>query len=105
MMKSLFHTMSVTINIIAVLGFFFLIGILVNIAMTDPEEIVQDIHADVAADTERQYYEVETHGTAIDRCVRAGLVAESYLQAGSSSAYSYWMDVRERDCNEAGMLY
>ena len=62
-----------------------------------------DIQNEVADDFERQYRDVEKYGTAIDKCVRAGLVAEGHLQAGNQSAYARWKTIEREDCRTAGV--
>jgi len=67
------------------------------------EREVGNIQSKVAQDVTAQYYEVSRHGTAIDRCVRAGMVAEAYLQAANSELYARWKEVEKTDCQEAGL--
>ena len=62
-----------------------------------------NIQTQVAKDFERQYNDVRKHGNAIDVCVRAGLVAESYLQAGDSASYAKWKNIESTDCRAAGL--
>jgi hypothetical protein len=61
------------------------------------------IQQTVAEDQAQQYSDVVRSGTAIDRCVKAGLVAEAYLQAGESASYDQWKAVEEADCKAAGV--
>ena len=57
----------------------------------------------VANDFEVQYAAVVQSGTLIDRCVRAGLVAEGYLQAANNQKYMEWKGVETADCKAAGV--
>jgi len=67
------------------------------------EELYDDITNDVAAEAERQYRAVKDHGSQVDTCVRAGQVAEAYLQAGNDARFSEWIAIREEECRKAGM--
>lgn len=61
------------------------------------------IHDQVAADSIEQYEMVKrTNGSAVDACVRAGLVAESFLQGKNEAKYQEWKAVEARDCEAAG---
>ena len=64
---------------------------------------LDSIHQQVSNDFERQYRDVEKYGSAMDKCVRAGLVAEGHLQAGNSSSYEHWKWVEKMDCRAAGL--
>lgn len=72
---------------------------------TDEEvdQKVADMHGDVAADWISQYQDASNYGDAMDRCVRAGFVVESYLQAGQSENYRKWKQIEREDCREAGL--
>jgi len=70
-------------------------------AMTD--SAMQDIHDKVASDAEEQYRMVEEHGTAIDKCVHAGLVAEAYLQGNNEESYARWKAIERLNCVNAGV--
>lgn len=61
------------------------------------------IHEKVAADAEIQYGIVSRNGTAMDRCVQAGLAAQAQLQAKNEAAYTTWKKVEAHDCAEAGV--
>ena len=76
------------------------INALVNV---EADRGMDRIHNQVADDFERQYQDVTVSGTAMDRCVRAGLVAEGHLQAGNQSAYAQWKRTESRDCRAAGL--
>lgn len=99
--KSVVKGVFVTIVVIMVLLF------IIALAMPTEEQIDQgmtDLKTDVAADFERQYQSASLHGTMVDRCVRAGLVAEGYLQAGNEVKYSSWKQVEQADCAAAGLM-
>ena len=76
------------------------INVLVNVQADRGMDRIQN---QVADDFERQYQDVTVSGTAIDRCVRAGLVAEAHLQAGNQSAYAQWKRTESSDCRAAGL--
>lgn len=61
------------------------------------------IQQNVAEEQAQQYTDVARSGTPIDRCAKAGLVAEAYLQAGESVKYDQWKAVEQADCEAAGM--
>ena len=85
----------------------FTIIFLIALAAPSAEEVqqgVDDIHNQVALDAEQQYAAVAEHGTAVDRCVRAGLVAESYLQGNNDAEYAEWKQIEKEDCNAAGII-
>ena len=99
--KSVVKGVFVTIVVILVLL------VIIALAMPSEEEIDQgmtDLKTDVAADFERQYQSASLHGTMVDRCVRAGLVAEGYLQAGDEAKYAQWKRVEDVDCQAAGLV-
>lgn len=64
---------------------------------------IQPYQSEVAKNFEEQYAQVKAHGTMIDRCVRAGLVAEGYLQAQDNVNFAKWVDIKSADCKAAGM--
>jgi hypothetical protein len=85
----------------------FVFIILIALAMPSEEEMnagMTDLKTDVAADFERQYQSASLHGTTVDKCVRAGLVAEGYLQAGDEAKYAEWKGVEAVDCKAAGVM-
>lgn len=65
--------------------------------------VMQDVHQQVVNDAEEQYRMVERSGTAIDKCVRAGLVAEAHLQAKDESSYRTWKAIENLNCANAGV--
>jgi hypothetical protein len=56
-----------------------------------------------ADEFEAQYNLTTKGGNAMDRCVRAGLVAEAHLQAQNFREYENWKDQERRDCRRAGL--
>lgn len=62
-----------------------------------------DIHNQVANDAVKQYEITVRSGTAVDRCVHAGLVAAAYLQAQDEQNYSTWKSKQTTDCQAAGL--
>jgi hypothetical protein len=61
------------------------------------------LQSGVAKDYEDQYNMAKISGTKIDLCVRAGLVAEGYLQAKDQSNYAKWKRIQKSDCDAAGL--
>ena len=57
----------------------------------------------VAKDAEAQYSIADRNGTAIDRCVHAGIVAAAYLQAQDEKNYQIWKSRESSDCSIAGV--
>lgn len=57
----------------------------------------------VIDDFEKQYEIVSRSGSAMERCVQAGLVAGAYLQAKDEASYVKWKEKEKADCAEAGM--
>lgn len=70
---------------------------------TPAKDPVQAIHEKVAADAEIQYGITSRNGSAMDRCVQAGLAAAAQLQAKNEAAYATWKTVEKTDCREAGV--
>lgn len=99
---------SVAKGVIVTIVVIFIIGFMIALAIPSPEEThqaMQNIQTSVATDMERQYAETVKHGTPMDQCVRAGLVAESYLQAGDSAEYQRWQEIKDAECKEAGLSF
>ena len=68
------------------------------------KELMKDIQKDVAADVIRQYNTViENDGSEIDANVRAGMVAEAYLQAGDDENYRKWKKIANGHAKKAGI--
>lgn len=57
----------------------------------------------VIDDFVKQYEIVARSGSAMERCVQAGLVAGAYLQAKDEASYVKWKEKEKADCAEAGM--
>ncbi|MBY8826125.1 hypothetical protein [Sphingomonas colocasiae] len=64
---------------------------------------LSDIQKQVAEDAVKQYEIVRNSGTAVDKCVHAGLVAASYLQAQDESNYQHWKAIEAGNCAAAGV--
>jgi len=86
----------VAVVIVVFIGFVFLANI-------GAEHALKDAKNKVANDFEQQYTDAKMYGTAIDRCVRAGLVAEGYLQARDTTNYGKWKTIERTDCEAAGI--
>lgn len=63
------------------------------------EEVLQDIHDQVAVDSVEQYRIAKRNGDAVDACVHAGMVAAAYLQAKDETNYQKWKDIERADCD------
>ena len=61
------------------------------------------IRQQVAQEQAQQYADVVRSGTPVDRCVKAGIVAEAYLQANDSAKYDQWKATQKADCDAAGV--
>ena len=64
---------------------------------------MDDIYAKVAQDAVDQYNIAARSGTAMDRCVHAGMVAAAYIQAKDNSSYAAWKQTEKVDCKAAGV--
>ncbi len=82
--------------ILAVVG----IAIVANMS---PDKIEDDIHKEVAADSIEEYDLAKKHGDKMDVCLRAGMVAESFLQAHDEVEYQKWRGIERADCKRAGL--
>lgn len=67
------------------------------------ESQLKSIQDKAAQDAEEQYRMVEKSGTKVDLCVRAGMVAEAYLQAKNPQKYDLWKTTQRADCLTAGV--
>jgi flagellar basal body-associated protein FliL len=81
----------------------FLIGSFAASIPQTASQAIKPYQEQVAIDFEAQYAAVVESGTAIDRCIRAGLVAEGYLQAANTEKYKEWKQVEKADCKAAGV--
>lgn len=64
---------------------------------------MQNIQNQVAADSVAQYGIALRNGTAMDRCVQAGMVTAAFLQAQNEANYQKWKAVETKDCASAGV--
>jgi hypothetical protein len=64
---------------------------------------MDDIYAKVANDAVDQYRITTRSGSAMDRCVHAGLVAAAFLQAKDDASYAHWKQTETADCAAAGL--
>lgn len=64
---------------------------------------MDDINAKVAEDAVAQYQITQSSGSAMDRCVQAGIVAAAYLQAQDQPQYERWKATESSDCAAAGL--
>lgn len=67
------------------------------------ESGMQDIYGKVSSDSVEQYYIASRNGTAMDKCVQAGLVTASFLQAKDEANYKKWKVIESNDCAAAGL--
>jgi hypothetical protein len=61
-------------------------------------DFMEDINAKVVRDAEHEYQIASSSGSAVDRCVHAGMVAAAYLQAHNQPSYQSWKMREEADC-------
>lgn len=70
----------------------------------DAQKMMEGIELQVAVDAENQYGIVARNGgSAIDRCVQAGMVTAAWLQANNDGKYEDWKKIETRDCRAAGL--
>ena len=67
------------------------------------KEDMQSIERQVAENAVKEYGIVNRNGTAMDRCVHAGLVSAAWVQAKDESNYARWKAIETADCKAAGM--
>lgn len=68
------------------------------------KKLMKEIKEDVALDAIRQYKTVvESGGSDIDANVRAGMVAEAFLQAGDDESYRKWKKIANVHAKRAGL--
>lgn len=89
----------VLVALAAVLGWYVLSGFTSMAARSNME----DIRDQVADDAVAQYRIAERNGTAMDKCVHAGLVSAAYIQAHDEENYRLWKAVEKKDCEAAGV--
>lgn len=85
------------------------VTLIVMIAMAWPsgEEVqssVDDLYTQQAVDYEEQYQMLQKEGDPVELCVRAGFVAEAYLQARDNDNFGKWHAIEEADCAAAGIV-
>jgi hypothetical protein len=61
------------------------------------------IQDSVANEALEQYDIAKRSGTAMDRCVHAGIVRAAYLQAHDEDNYKKWLSIERTDCSLAGI--
>lgn len=66
-------------------------------------ESLDDTAEVLAADTIKEYEIAKRSGSAMDACLRAGLVAEFYLSAKNEADFKKWTAVKKKDCRRAGL--
>ena len=64
---------------------------------------MERIQNQVAADVVQQYGIAQRNGTAMDRCVQAGMVIAAFLQAQDEANYQQWKTIEKSDCRSAGL--
>jgi hypothetical protein len=70
----------------------------------DAQNMMKDIELQVATDAVEQYtIVVQGGGSAMDRCVQAGMVAAAFLQANAANRYEEWKERERTDCGAAGL--
>ena len=84
-----------------VITFLYLIG--ANSAPRASTKALQPFQEEAARNFEAQYHQVKDHGTQAEVCVRAGLVAEGYLQAQDNVNFAKWADIKSAECKKAGL--
>ena len=67
------------------------------------DNFLRQVYDQVTADAIDQYKIVSRSGSAMDKCVYAGLVAVSYLQAKDERNYKIWRGREASDCEQAGL--
>ena len=91
-------------------GYLYLSGALGDVGVTSQKHYQEEarkelnrIQQDVASDFVKQYNVAVKRGDDIESSVRAGLVAEAYLQAGNEAKYNKWKDIEASHKAAAGM--
>ena len=78
------------------------IGIAAGVAASQ-EGVKHELAHGVADDLVEQYQIAKRNGTKMDVCVRAGAVAEAFLQAHDEGEYATWKKTQRADCARAGL--
>lgn len=71
-------------------------------AASGQQDTLAYVHHEVINQTLNEYELAVRDGSPVDRCVRAGMVAEAYLQANDEEGYKQWKKNEHRDCKAAG---
>lgn len=66
---------------------------------------LNNIYDNVAIDAVKKYTIAKNSGTNMDKCVAAGLVVASYLQAKDENNYQIWQKIKKADCDKAGLNF
>lgn len=61
------------------------------------------IEEQAAGDAIDQYNIVAEDNDFMQMCLRAGVVAEVYLQANNQTEYRKWKEIKKNDCASAGL--
>lgn len=64
---------------------------------------IDHVTEQVTLDAINEYNIVKEHGSAMDAYVRAGLVAEAYLQSGDMEGYKKWKEIEKAEAKAAGL--
>ncbi len=67
------------------------------------QSAMDNINAQVLADSIRKYQMAKASGTAMDACVQAGMVKAAALQANSAAAFQQYTAIEKVDCAAAGL--
>ena len=81
------------------------LGLVVAQMPATSSETLKPFQDQVAQDFVQQYEMVKVNGTNTDRCLRAQLVAEGYLQAENEPKYAEWRAIQKTDCLAAGIAF
>lgn len=84
---------------------FIIVVIVIFLAMSTctGESTLDNIEAQVAADSVEQYDIAKKQGDPMMTCVQAGMVSAAYLQAKDDTNYNKWKDIEKSDCSKAGL--
>jgi len=93
-------SIAIVVVIIAVLGIWCFIGLGAKHAA---ESNLNNIQLQVAHEAEEQYAIAKRNGSPMDIYVRAGLVAEAYLQAKDEVNYKKWKQIETEAAIAAGI--
>ncbi len=92
------------IKLIAAIVFLGIVAIVIAAVVSTAEKAKDgSLHREVANDFAEQYELAKRNGTKMDVCVRAGFVAEGFLQAKDEASYAKWKRIERADCKAAGL--